>query len=52
MSESTPPTPHKPTREQLLEHLELLSVATTEDLDELLGDLLRQTYGTPAAQIG
>ena len=52
MPEPIPPTPHRPTRQQLRRHLELLAVATAEDFDELLGDLLRQTYGTPAAQIG
>ena len=46
------PTPHTPTRQELRTHLDLLAVATTEDFDELLGDLLRRTYGTPAAQIG
>ena len=52
MPEPTPPIPHKPTRQELRRHLELLAVATTEDLDELLGDLLQHAYGTPAAQIG
>ena len=39
-----------PTREQLVQHLDLLDEATTEDLDELLADLLRHTHATKQAQ--
>ena len=39
-----------PTREQLAQHLDLLGQATTEDLDELLADLLRHTHTTKQAQ--
>jgi hypothetical protein len=48
------PHPDNPqvSREELCEHMALLAVATAEDFDELLGDLLRLPYPTLATQIG
>jgi hypothetical protein len=38
--------------EDLAEHLRLLSIATSEDLDEMLEDLLVRAYPTKANQDG
>jgi hypothetical protein len=40
------------TAEQLSEHLRLLDVASRDDLDELLTDLLCHVYRTKDAQNG
>jgi hypothetical protein len=40
------------TSDELREHLELLKVASRDDLDELLTDLLCQVYRTKDAQNG
>ena len=44
--------PSNMTAEQLSEHLRLLDVASRDDLDELLTDLLCHVYGTLASQNG
>ncbi len=44
--------PSKMTAEQLSEHLRLLDVASRDDLDELLTDLLCHVYRTKDAQNG
>ncbi|HEV2999404.1 MAG TPA: hypothetical protein VGW75_01600 [Solirubrobacteraceae bacterium] len=42
--------PIRMTADELAEHLSLLEVASREDLDELLTDLLCQVYRTKDAQ--
>lgn len=44
--------PSKMTAEQLSEHLRLLDVASRDDMDELLTDLLCHVYRTKDAQNG